>query len=410
MADEDNKNSLIEIIRFAKKNYIYVEGTKADSFFIIHEGNVKLFGAAQTLTKEEEKLLGPGDFIGHVSSMSDYTHIDSAYAFSDVSLIAVQKRNFIKFINTNTSVARKMILEFSRRMRFLNDALTSGTNKQKSDVFDRQVLFTTAEYYEKNKQYALSYYAYKKYTEYYANGELSEKAKAKIEQYKGFALPDVAQAVSSSRNYKKGNFIFADGEKGDELFVILSGQVKICKIFGTHEMIYAVLKKGDMFGEMAILENKPRSANAIAYEDTSVMVIRKGDFERLSETNPSIIDRLVKILSERIWFSYKQLANTALDDYEARMYDAILINFEKNHENMGAHEISKLKFGPYELAKMCGIPEENARDVINKIAKEKKVQFTENEIISTDNYELAKVVNVYRGVQRRAKARTVTPK
>jgi CRP-like cAMP-binding protein len=217
------------------------------------------------------------------------------------------------------------------------------------------------------------------------------------------APPAIQQGAG--RTYGKGSFIFADGEKGEELFVLLSGSVQICKVIDGSEMIFAILKQGDIFGEMALLEDKPRSASAIAYEDCSVMVVKKENFESMATSKPQIIERLTKMLAERIWFSYKQLANTTIDDPVGRMYDAMVMNLEKNHESMDSRAEAMLNFGPKELAKMCGIPEDSLESVLEKIRDEKKVQFGDKQIMCLDNAELVKTVEFYKSVQRRQKAR-----
>ena len=75
------------------------------------------------------------------------------------------------------------------------------------------------------------------------------------------------------RFYPKGTMVFSECQSGQDMFIIQDGQVKITKIVNGTEVILAVLKKGDFFGEMALLENKPRSASIIAFEDCYLMVV-----------------------------------------------------------------------------------------------------------------------------------------
>lgn len=91
----------------------------------------------------------------------------------------------------------------------------------------------------------------------------------------------------------------------------------------------ALLKTGDIFGEMSLLEDKPRSASAIAHEDAVLLAVNKANFKLMVTSQPQIITRLTQLLSERIWFIYKQLANTQISDNLGRMYDALSIQLEK---------------------------------------------------------------------------------
>ncbi len=124
--------------------------------------------------------------------------------------------------------------------------------------------------------------------------------------------------------------IFSENEPGTELYIIQRGVVKITKIVEDNEVLLAMLKTGDIFGEMALLENKPRSASAIANEDCSLMAVNKANFERMVQSQPQLITRLTTLLAERLWFIYKQLANTLIQDPLGRLYDALLLQLEKN--------------------------------------------------------------------------------
>ncbi|GHU39871.1 Crp/Fnr family transcriptional regulator [Spirochaetia bacterium] len=393
-----------EVVKFSQGDYIYLEGTRSDIFYVITQGKVQITGEAQTLTTEDTRHLLPGDFLGMVAVMSEHPHIDNAQAMSAVSLIAISKKQFIALIQSNPSVAMKIMVEFSRRIRFCNEALAVATNKPVSSDEDTSTLFKTAKFYEKEKRFSQASYAYRKYLERFPDGEFAEEAKAKIDELKNEAKAPAVKGTG--RIYEKGRFLFADGEIGNELFVLLSGSVQICKVLGDNEMVFAMLKQGDIFGEMALVEDKPRSASAIAYEDCSVMVVEKKNFEGMSVTQPNIIERLTKLLADRIWFSYKQLANTALEDPVARIYDAMVMHLEKNREQMDSHTTAVLNFGPKELTKMIGLAEEAAKPAMNKILLEDKtVQFGEKQIKSLDNLELVKMADFYKGVQRRQKLR-----
>jgi len=92
------------------------------------------------------------------------------------------------------------------------------------------------------------------------------------------------------------------GDPGDEMFIIISGRVKIC-IYndeGQNEQVVANLSSGDYFGEMALLTGEPRSASVIATEDTEMFVLQKNDFDVILEKFPSISLSMGKIVSQRL--------------------------------------------------------------------------------------------------------------
>jgi CRP-like cAMP-binding protein len=381
---------------FDDGSFIYVEGKKSDTFHIVRKGKARIMG-----TDVEDVVVG--DFLGMVSVMSDHSYYDNAEAIGGVSLICINRKQFSEVIQNNPSVAMKIVLEFSKRMRSINEALATATNKPISSLEDTTILYKTAEYYEKEERLSQAYYAYEKYISRFPSGEFAESAKTKLTELKASAPPPPVSGAA--RLYPKGSFIFADGEKGEELFVILSGQVQICKVLGGSEMIFAMLKTGDIFGEMAIMEDKPRSASAIAYDDCKLMLIKKNDFETMAASKPDIIERLTVMLADRIWYTYKQLANMLLEDPVGRMYDALATQMEKEHFTPGNKDAFVWKFGIPELMKMTNVGEDRMKEVIAKFKTDKILKITETELIADDSLEVVKQAEFYKGQQRRAKAR-----
>ncbi len=89
------------------------------------------------------------------------------------------------------------------------------------------------------------------------------------------------------RQYKPGQTIFAQGEAGDDAYIIESGKVEIAKGNGTAEMIVATVDPGNLIGEMALIDNSPRMATARAMQATSCVVIPKRVFDRtLRDSSP----------------------------------------------------------------------------------------------------------------------------
>jgi CRP-like cAMP-binding protein len=78
--------------------------------------------------------------------------------------------------------------------------------------------------------------------------------------------------------FRPGEVIFCEYEPGDSFYLIQSGQVKISKVVLENEKMLDILQPGDGFGEMAIIENAPRSATATAVDDVKVLVFKKENF------------------------------------------------------------------------------------------------------------------------------------
>jgi len=102
------------------------------------------------------------------------------------------------------------------------------------------------------------------------------------------------------RQLKKGEVIFRDGNSGQSMFILLEGQVVISKILGDQETILAKLEPGSIFGEMAIIDNQPRSATAIAATNAVLLEISREMFRNRMEEVPRWLQTFFAILVERL--------------------------------------------------------------------------------------------------------------
>ncbi len=106
----------------------------------------------------------------------------------------------------------------------------------------------------------------------------------KIRLFENLSEPELEKilAVCVKQSFAAGTVIFKDGDAGDRCYIITSGAVRISKFIpNVGEEALAVLKPGSYFGEMALIDNFPRSADAIANEETDVFAINKADLDRI---------------------------------------------------------------------------------------------------------------------------------
>ena len=106
--------------------------------------------------------------------------------------------------------------------------------------------------------------------------------------------------ASSQRELSPGDVLFREGDRGDEMFVVSTGKIRITKKVNGEDRVLADLASGEFLGEMAILNDEPRTATATALEESVLLVYDKRTFERLLYRNPSIAVRMVYKLAERL--------------------------------------------------------------------------------------------------------------
>jgi CRP-like cAMP-binding protein len=397
----------LAFVNFTANSYIIVEGKRnADRFFIIRSGKVRLSKEVQIVAEEQGDTLGPGDFFGVVSTMSGHSHIETAQAITDVTLISVQKEQFSQLIQGNAPVAMKIIMQFSKRMRYLDEALTRLTLKNNA-AEDPSHIFNVGEYYVKHNQYNQAFYAYQKYVKCCPKDTNVANA---IERMKKIApyvknLQPAAKPGEMVRSYVKDQIVFCEGEPGDELFIIQKGSVKIIKITDNNEILLAVLKTGDIFGEMALLESKPRAAGAVAYEDCQLMAVNRENFQQMIQTQPQLIARLTTLLSERIWLIYKQLANTQINDILGRMFDMLQIQIDKKKVDINNLTNYSFDFGLKELGNMVGLSEGDSAIYGKKLMANRVFQIINEKLFIKDIKEISRQNSYYRKMQQLERSR-----
>ena len=99
---------------------------------------------------------------------------------------------------------------------------------------------------------------------------------------------------------KKGEVIFKEGDVSDNAYIIKTGQVEISKGEGKQKVVLAILKDGDIFGEMGIIEDKPRSATATALDEVRMKAINHEKFNELFLKDPASLIPFFKALFERL--------------------------------------------------------------------------------------------------------------
>ncbi|MCL2805618.1 MAG: cyclic nucleotide-binding domain-containing protein [Treponema sp.] len=397
----------LAFVNFAANSYIIVEGKRnADRFFIIRSGKVRLSKEVQIVAEEQGDTLGPGDFFGVVSTMTSHSHIETAQALTDVTLISVQKDQFSQLIQNNAPVAMKIILQFSKRMRYLDEALTRLTLKNNA-LEDPSHIFHVGEYYAKHNQYDQAFYAYQKYVKCCPKGENVAAAVDRLKKIAPYVKnPQKEYAPTEmTRTYSKNSIVFCEGEPGNELFIIQKGSVKIIKITENNEILLAVLKSGDIFGEMALLESKPRAAGAVAFEDCQLMAVNKENFQQMIKTQPQLIARLTTLLAERIWLIYRQLANTQIHDPLGRMYDMLQIQLDKKKVDLNTTTNFSFDFGLKELVNMVGLSQADATIFGKKFMENKVFQLLNDKLFIKDVKEIPKQNAYYKKMQQLEKSR-----
>lgn len=176
-----------------------------------------------------------------------------------------------------------------------------------------------------------------------------------------------------------GEVLFEEGDKGEVMYLIREGKIKITKGKGEDEKVLAVLKEGDFFGEMAIIESAPRSASAIAASSVSLLVIDKETFKSKIKENP-LIEYVLETLSRRLRTADEQMRLLTIKSEERRVVAYIITKAKEIGKKVeDGIEISPFSYGSF--AHITGIDEGKIKGYIDNLSNASLVSTKENSLV-----------------------------
>ena len=179
---------------------------------------------------------------------------------------------------------------------------------------------------------------------------------------------DALAQVTVTRTFSKDNVIILAEDEGDALFIIKSGQVKVSIVSADgREIILSLLRNGAVFGELSLLDGKPRSANVIATEKTDLVMLRRADFLQLVSRTPKIAISMLAELASRLRKTDRKIEGLALLDVTSRISETLLQL--ANESGIEAEDGIILEHRPthQQLANMSGTTRETVSRVLKRL-------------------------------------------
>lgn len=178
------------------------------------------------------------------------------------------------------------------------------------------------------------------------------------------------------KKLEPGEVLFEEGERGDVMYLIREGKIKITKGKGEDEKVLAVLKEGDFFGEMAIIDGSPRSAGASAASLVSLLVIDKETFKSKIKENP-LIEYVLETLSRRLRTTDEQIRLLTIKSEERRIV-AYIITKAKETGKRTESGIEIADFSYENLTHITGIEQEKIQHYIKNLEQAKLMTLKDN--------------------------------
>jgi CRP/FNR family cyclic AMP-dependent transcriptional regulator len=166
-----------------------------------------------------------------------------------------------------------------------------------------------------------------------------------------------------TRVFKAGDTVFAIGSPGDNMMAVLSGTIQISvPAPDGKELLLAILQPGEVFGELAVLDGKERSADAVANSPCTLAILDRRDMLSFLEQHPAVWLKLITVLCERLRHTDQQLAEVALLQLPARLAKTMLRISNDESRSTASPGQPTIQLSQQELANMVG----GTRERVNK--------------------------------------------
>jgi CRP/FNR family cyclic AMP-dependent transcriptional regulator len=198
---------------------------------------------------------------------------------------------------------------------------------------------------------------------------------------------EVAQIADQCvhRECVAGDVILVEEEVGQTLFIILKGTVKISRTSDEgREVILTILKSGDFFGELSLLDGKERSATVTAIEAAELLMLRRSEFLLLVEQYPQISIELLKVLADRIRKCDVQIENLTLQDAVGRVGATLIHVAEQTGHSRGSSRIIPKLPVQQDLANMAGTARETISRIMTVFEEKKLIEREGHRVIIKD--------------------------
>jgi CRP/FNR family cyclic AMP-dependent transcriptional regulator len=163
--------------------------------------------------------------------------------------------------------------------------------------------------------------------------------------------------------YPKNSIVMAAGDPADALYIVISGRLKVMMSDKEgREIILAILRQGEVFGEMGLIDQAPRSATVVAMESSELLTITRTDFTKCLQKNFDLTMNVIRGLAKRLREADKQIGSLALLDVCGRVARLLL----EMAETVDGQKVVTKKLPKKQIAKMIGA----TREMVTRVMKE----------------------------------------
>lgn len=408
-------------MQYTKGSIIYFEGDHDERIFIMQQGAVLLTSTDIESGQPVAEQVKSGEFFGVKSALGHFRREETATALVPTVAVALTIQEFEILFSNNKQLIMKMLRVFSNQLRQIHKKTESILNNIQED--QQSGMLAVAKSFYDEEQFRSACDVYMKFMKRYPNSPQMPDVQKKYQDAK--LRSDKLAAVSRgaavdydddsgnaslklfqlpaferfAKTYEPGEVIIAEYEPGDSFYLIQSGRVQLVKCVNGSKKNLDVLKPGEFFGEMAILDNSARSATCMAAGKVKCLEFNKENFELLITGNPQMALLLLKLFCKRIYDQKRRFKILVIKDLQARIADVFMLLDEMNPVMNEAEKQRRFNVTISDIAHWAGLSPEITRDEINKFVERRKIEVYENYMIVLNINDMKRTVDTRGGAR-----------
>jgi CRP-like cAMP-binding protein len=200
--------------------------------------------------------------------------------------------------------------------------------------------------------------------------------------------------ITSMRDIPKNQPIYFPQEPSNSIFFLKKGRVKLTRISNDgKEMILALVTKGEVFGEMAYLDEAERKEFATSLDDCLVCAINKNEFKEFVDRNPELNLRITKLIGLKLKKYSERIEELVFKDAEQRVVSFIIRLADENGRKIGDEIFIKPFLKHQDIAELTATSRQTVNSILTDLREKKVINFDRKKLIIHNREELITKLN-----------------
>lgn len=402
-------------MQYNKGSIIYFAGDRDDRVFILQKGCVIISTTDIETNLPVTEQIKNGEFFGVKSALGHFPREETATVLIDSVCLSLTVQEFETIFSSNKTLILKMLRVFSNQLRKVHTQIEEILNKGQN-INRQSGLLGVAQAFFHDEKWRSCADVCLRYLKYYPNSadenavkKMFVTADARAKQSQSLAFDDGTENVSLNdkslkvfelpafarfaKKYSSGQVIISEFEPGESFYLIQKGTVQLVKCVNDQNKNLDILKPGEFFGEMAILDNSPRSATCLAVGNVQCLEFNKSNFELLITGNPQIALNILKLFCKRIYDQKRRFKILVIQDTQARVADVFCMLDEMNPPANPNEKQRRFNVTIQDVAHWAALPIAKTTDEINRFMASRKIEVFENNIIVNNIADMKRIVD-----------------